>query len=48
MNKYDMDEKFANAYLKVQTGVIAVSGFKCTEIYLLDRNVFSETGFIAA
>ena len=48
MDTYNIADKFANAYLKVQTGAIAVIGFKCTEIYPLNQSVFTEDEFVAA
>ena len=41
----DIAERLGNVYLRNQTGAIAVSGFKCTGIYPLNCNKFTDADF---
>ena len=45
INTYDIAERLGNAYLRTHTGVIAMSGFKCTGIYPLNRNIITDADF---
>lgn len=45
---YAIAELLGKAYLMCQTGSIAVSGFKVTEFRQCDRNVFTDTDFLAS
>lgn len=48
MTHDDFAELFHNAYLKVQTAAVAINGFRMTGISPINKDIFTESDFIAA
>ena len=45
---YDLAELFNNAYARIATMAVVVSGFKSTGIYPVNPNIFTDDDFAAA
>ena len=48
MSAYTIAETFGAAYVRAQTAQTAISGFRATGIWPLNRNIFPPEKFVAA
>ena len=48
LSPYDVTELFGKAYIKFQTYEIAAIGFRVSGIQLFNRNIFTDSDYIAA